>query len=99
MASGFPLIVMFPVGTLEAMSRELLQNILFPVGQQACKPRYLPHFPILSLISLHLKQSLMKNVVPRQPYECYMDCCKHFPLREESQILSWGNLRLLLYSV
>lgn len=31
----FPLIVMYPEGTLEATPRELLQEILSPVGQQA----------------------------------------------------------------
>ena len=35
----FPLMVMYPVGTLEATPRELLQEILSPVGQQAYKPR------------------------------------------------------------
>lgn len=58
----FPLTVMFSVGTLEAIPRELLQEILSPVGQRAYKPGDLLCFPILSLISLHLKLSLKENV-------------------------------------
>ena len=79
----FPLTVMYHVGTLEATPRELLQEILSSVGQQAYKPR--SHLQIFhwSLISLHLKLSLKENVAPGQSYECFMDYCKHYPLRRK----------------
>ena len=77
----FPLTVVYPEGTLEATPRELLQEILSPVGQQAYKPRsHLQNFH-LSLISLHLKPSLKENVAPGQSNECFMDCRKHYLLR------------------
>ena len=58
----FPLTGMFSVGTLEAIPRELLQEILSPVGQRAYKLGDLLCFPILSLISLYLKLSLKEHV-------------------------------------
>ena len=68
----FTLTVMYPEGTLEATPRELLQEILSPVGQQAYKPRsHLQNFH-LSLISLHLKPSLKENVAPSQSSECFI---------------------------
>lgn len=67
------------MGMLETVPVELLlQEILAPVGQQACKLRYLLHFLILSLSSLHLKLSLKETVAPGQPYKCLMDCYKHY---------------------
>ena len=68
----FTLTVMYPEGTLEATPRELLQEILSPVGQQAYTPRsHLQNFR-LSPISLHLKPSLKENVAPSQSYECFI---------------------------
>lgn len=82
-ALDFPLTVVFPVGTLEAMPVALLQEILAPVGQQACKPTHLRHLP-------NLKLSPKENIAPGQPPECFMACSKRYSSREE-RLLSWAN--------
>lgn len=83
MALDFPLTVVFPAGTLEAMLVALLQEILAPVGQQACKPTHLRHLP-------NLKLSPKENIAPAQPPECFMACSKRCSPREE-RLLSWAN--------
>lgn len=83
MALDFPLTVVFPAGTLEALPVALLQEILAPVGQQACKPTHLRHLP-------NLKLSPKENIAPGQPPECFMACSKRYSPREE-RLLSWAN--------